>query len=116
MSKNEALMDFSNIVLSYAVNATIHLGLTPDPANGQISRDLNRSKDLIDILDVLKTKTQGNLSDDEEKVLSETLSNLKMLYVKAVSPKEDAETKKSPKKDKKAKKSPKKDKKATKKD
>ena len=61
MSKDEILMDFSNIVLSYAVNTTIHLGLTPDPSNGQISRDLNRAKDLIDILDVLKTKTKGNL-------------------------------------------------------
>ena len=61
MSDDKILMNFSNIILSYAVNATIHLGLSPDPATGQISIDLNRAKDLIDILDVLKDKTKGNL-------------------------------------------------------
>ena len=84
MSDDKILMNFSNIILSYAVNATIHLGLSPDPATGQISIDLNRAKDLIDILDVLKDKTQGNLTEDEEKIMSETLSNLKDLYIKSL--------------------------------
>ena len=83
MSSNQSIMDFSNIVLSYAVNATIHLGLAPDPSTGKIETDLNRAKDLIDILDTLKQKTMGNLTDSESKVIDETLSNLKMLYVKA---------------------------------
>ena len=81
MSSNQSIMDFSNIVLSYAVNATIHLGLAPDPSTGKIETDLNRAKDLIDILDTLKQKTTGNLTDSELKVMDETLSNLKMLYV-----------------------------------
>jgi len=89
MSKDEALMDFSNIILSYGMNATIHLGLTPDPSSGQISKDLNRAKDLIDILEVLKTKTTGNLTTDEEKILDETLANLKLLYVKALETKQE---------------------------
>ena len=91
MSSNQSVMDFSNIVLSYAVNATIHLGLAPDPSTGKIETDLNRAKDLIDILDTLKQKTTGNLTDSESKVIDETLSNLKMLYVKATT--NDAETK-----------------------
>ena len=91
MSSNQSIMDFSNIVLSYAVNATIHLGLAPDPSTGKIETDLNRAKDLIDILDTLKQKTMGNLTDSESKVIDETLSNLKMLYVKATT--NDTETK-----------------------
>ena len=91
MSSNQSIMDFSNIVLSYAVNATIHLGLAPDPSTGKIETDLNRAKDLIDILDTLKQKTIGNLTDSESKVIDETLSNLKMLYVKATT--NDTETK-----------------------
>ena len=91
MSSNQSIMDFSNIVLSYAVNATIHLGLAPDPSTGKIETDLNRAKDLIDILDTLKQKTTGNLTDSESKVIDETLSNLKMLYVKAAT--YDTETK-----------------------
>tara|TARA_Y100001970_G_C14031324_1_gene748775 strand:- start:312 stop:590 length:279 start_codon:yes stop_codon:yes gene_type:complete len=89
MNKDEILMDFSNIILSYGMNATIHLGLTPDPSTGQISRDLNRAKDLIDILEVLKTKTSGNLDKNEEKILDETLANLKLLYVKTLSSDEE---------------------------
>ena len=89
MNKDEILMDFSNIILSYGMNATIHLGLTPDPSTGQISRDLNRAKDLIDILEVLKTKTSVNLDKNEEKILDETLANLKLLYVKALSSDEE---------------------------
>ena len=84
MSDDKILMNFSNIVLSYAVNATIHLGLSPDPATGQIAIDLNRAKDLIDMLDVLRDKTKGNLTEDEEKIMSETLSNLKNLYINAL--------------------------------
>ena len=91
MSSNQSIMDFSNIVLSYAVNATIHLGLAPDPSTGKIETDLNRAKDLIDILDTLKQKTTGNLTDSELKVMDETLSNLKMLYVKATA--DETETK-----------------------
>ena len=87
MSNSEPIMDFSNIILSYAVNATIHLGLSPDPSTGQITIDLNRAKDLIDMLDLLKSKTSGNLTDEEVKVMDETLSNLKMLYVKATTTK-----------------------------
>ena len=87
MSDDKILMNFSNIVLSYAVNATIHLGLSPDPSTGQITIDLNRAKDLIDMLDLLKSKTSGNLTDEEVKVMDETLSNLKMLYVKATTTK-----------------------------
>ena len=91
MSSNQSIMDFSNIVLSYAVNATIHLGLAPDPSTGKIETDLNRAKDLIDILDTLKQKTTGNLTDSELKVMDKTLSNLKMLYVKATT--DETETK-----------------------
>ena len=76
MSEDKVLMNFSNIILSYAVNATIHLGLSPDPSTGQISIDL-------------KEKTENNLTEDEEKIMSETLSNLKSLYVNALDTKKE---------------------------
>ena len=44
----------------------------------------NRAKDLIDMLDVLRDKTKGNLTEDEEKIMSETLLNLKNLYINAL--------------------------------
>ena len=81
MSEDKILMNFSNIVLSYAVNATIHLGLSPDPATGQIAIDLNRAKDLIDMLDVLRDKTKGNLTEDENKLLEQLIYELQVKYV-----------------------------------
>jgi hypothetical protein len=36
------------------------------------------------MLDVLRDKTKGNLTEDEEKIMSETLSNLKNLYINAL--------------------------------
>ena len=63
MSDDKILMNFSNIVLSYAVNATIHLGLSPDPATGQIAIDLNRAKDLIDICSAFPTGENDDIVD-----------------------------------------------------
>ena len=45
--------------------------------------DLNLAKFNIDVLEALEEKTKGNLSDDEQKMLTETLSQLRMGYVKA---------------------------------
>ena len=36
------------------------------------------------MLHVLRDKTKGNLTEDEEKIMSETLSNLKNLYINAL--------------------------------
>ncbi len=44
--------------------------------------DLEMAKYNIDMLDVLVEKTKGNLTDEEEQVLSTTLSELRMGYVR----------------------------------
>jgi len=77
MSNSEPIMDFSNIILSYAVNATIHLGLSPDPSTGQITRDLNRAKDLIDMLDLLKLKTNWEPEFSLEEGIDLTINYIK---------------------------------------
>ena len=38
--------------------------------------------DMIDMLVMLKDKTKGNISDDESKILDQSISELKMNYVK----------------------------------
>ena len=47
MENKEKILDFSNIILSYAVNATIHLGLSPDPNTGKVEIDLNKFMELV---------------------------------------------------------------------
>ncbi len=44
--------------------------------------DLDMAKYNIDMLETLEAKTKGNLTDQEQKVLEDTLSQVRMAYVK----------------------------------
>jgi hypothetical protein len=78
-------IDFSTFVLSMNSSALVQLGLIDDPAAGQRTKNLPLAKQTIDMLAMLEEKTKGNLTDDEEKILTNILYELKMLYVKATS-------------------------------
>ncbi len=76
-------IDFSTFVLSMNSSALVQLGLIDDPAGGQKTKNLPLAKQTIDMLAMLEEKTKGNLTDDEEKILTNILYELRMLYVKA---------------------------------
>jgi hypothetical protein len=57
------------------------LGKIMDPLTGEVTKDLEQAKVSIDIVDVLKEKTQGNLTKVEEEFLSKVLFELHMNYV-----------------------------------
>lgn len=59
----------------------VHLGKIVHPATGKVERDLETAKFLIDLLAVMETKTKGNLSGDEERLLSTVLTNLRLNFV-----------------------------------
>ena len=62
-------MDFSSFVLSLATTGMVHLGEIVDPAVGQKQENLAAAKQLIEILSLLKEKTEGNLSAEEAQLL-----------------------------------------------
>lgn len=76
---------FSAFVMSLNTSALFHLGEIADPVTGARKQDLVLVKHTIDTLNVLKEKTKGNLSEDEENMLGKFLYDLKMRYVKAKS-------------------------------
>ncbi len=78
-------MDFSTFVLSLGSSAMVNLGLVQAPGGeaGQPEPDLPAAKQIIEILDVLKGKTKGNLDTAEEKLLSNLLYDLRVRYVDA---------------------------------
>jgi hypothetical protein len=78
-------IDFSTFVLSMNSSVLVQLGLIDDPASGQKTKNLPLAKQTIDLLAMLEKKTKGNLTDDEEKILTNILYELRMLYVKAKS-------------------------------
>jgi hypothetical protein len=75
-------LEFSSIVVLLYFPALIHLGLMDDPAAGERHEDLILAKRNIDLLDLLKDRTKGNLDGEEEKFLEGVLDQLKMAYLK----------------------------------
>ena len=77
-------LDFSTFVLSLVTSAMVHLGEAPHP-DGQTRRDLQLAKQTIDILAMLRDKTQGNLTPQESQLVEEVLYDLRLRYVSAAS-------------------------------
>lgn len=74
-------VNFSNFVLSLGTSAVLHFGEFPDPTTGKQEQNLPMAKHTIDILNMLRDKTSGNLESEEEKLLSDLLYQLRMKYV-----------------------------------
>ncbi len=75
-------IDFPNFILSLSTTAMYHFGDFPDPATGETRRNLAAAKQTIDILGLLREKTEGNLKDEEKQLLEGILFELRMRYVK----------------------------------
>lgn len=76
-------LDFSGLVLSLANTALFQLGMIKISESEEPKKDLSGARQTIDLLSLLEEKTQGNLTDTEKKLLSETLFQLRMAFVEA---------------------------------
>ena len=76
-------VSFSTFIVSLASSAMVHLGETPNPEDGSTSHDLALARNSIDLIAMLKEKTQGNLTDDEKRLVETLLYDLRMRYVEA---------------------------------
>jgi hypothetical protein len=79
---NQSKLDFSNFILSLNTSALIHLGDIPDPQSRERIYDMQSAKQTIEILELLKSKTSGNLDNEEDKLLEDVIYNLRLKYVK----------------------------------
>ena len=70
------------LISMLATQALFALGLLQIKGQEERKPDLELAKYNIDMLSTLEDKTRGNLTDEEQKVLSNTLSELRMGYVK----------------------------------
>jgi hypothetical protein len=77
-------VNFSYFLISLSSSALLHLGEIADPQTGQKTKDLPIAKHTIDTIAMLKEKTKGNLTDEEQKALESILTDLRWRYVKAV--------------------------------
>ncbi|KMP11659.1 hypothetical protein UZ36_03760 [Candidatus Nitromaritima sp. SCGC AAA799-C22] len=74
-------IDFSTFVMSLTSSAFYHLGDMPNPETGKKEVNLPAVQQTIDMLIMLRDKTQGNLTGDENKLLEQLIYELQMKYV-----------------------------------
>jgi len=72
------------LFLMLATEALIALGETPNPLTGQRQRELPHAAGVIDLLALLREKTEGHRSVEETKTLDELVYDLQLRYVAAV--------------------------------
>lgn len=75
---------FVNFLSTLATNAAAALGAVPHPATGKRSLDLDTGKYWLDVLAMVKDKTNGNLHAQESQLLDGLLADLRMQYVTMV--------------------------------
>ena len=71
------------LLFSLYTTAQMCLGILPDPTTQKTFKDLGQAKYHIDLLEMLQTKTKGNLTPEEDQALASMLYDVRMTYVGA---------------------------------
>ncbi len=75
---------FAHLVIQNTNMALMFMGHAPNPETGERMHDLETTRMFIDQLEMLEVKTKGNLSREEEKLLQQSLTHLRLAFVEAV--------------------------------
>lgn len=76
---NELL--FVQLLMSFQAAAYQQMGKIASPFTGKIERNLEMARHSIDMLAMIQAKTKGNLTEQEERYLSNILADLRLNYV-----------------------------------
>jgi hypothetical protein len=82
MNKEEQL--FAQLLYIFHSSGMQGLGKVMNPVSNTIERNLEQAKQSIDMLEMLRDKTKGNLSPETERMLQQFLSDLRLNYVDEV--------------------------------
>jgi hypothetical protein len=75
--------DLQGLFIMLASSALVNLGEAADPETGERGLDLEQAKDAIDLLSLLRVKTEGNRTEQESHLLEEMLYDLQLRFVRA---------------------------------
>ncbi|MEA2102486.1 MAG: DUF1844 domain-containing protein [Thermodesulfobacteriota bacterium] len=76
-------INFMTLIMGFATAAMIAMGHIPDPVSGALCTDISVAKQNIHIIKLLKIKTQGNLSEEENKAIEDVICDLDGEFVQA---------------------------------
>jgi len=74
-------LEFSSLVLPFFSQGLVLLGQIEQDKEKKEDKNLELAKRLIELLDLLKEKTKGNLQTDEEQFIDASLHQLKLAYM-----------------------------------
>lgn len=77
-------LEFTSIVILLYFPALIQLGLMDDPVTGERAENLDLARRNIDLLDLLRDRTKGNLENEEKEFLEGAVDQLKAAYLRKV--------------------------------
>lgn len=72
---------FHNLIAMFATLALQQLGKLVNPLTGEVERDLRQARITIDMLEMIRAKTAGNLMDEERRHLDTVLMELHMNWI-----------------------------------
>lgn len=75
---------FIQLVLSLGQSAMIGMGKSPNPFTGKVQIEMEEASHNIELLAAIKERTKGNLSQQEQSIMDQTLTNLRLTYVEEV--------------------------------
>ena len=86
---------FANMVIQQTNLAMMFLGKVPHPETKEHVRDLEMAQMFIDQLEMIETKTKNNLSKQEDALLRQSLTAVRMAFVEAANESEPSGAKES---------------------
>jgi hypothetical protein len=77
-------IDFVTFVTSLSAAALYHLGVMPDPDTNQKILNVPMARQTIDLIQMLREKTMGNLTASEQALVDGVLYDLKTRFIRVV--------------------------------
>jgi len=84
LQSDDFKLDFATFVLSLSSTVLIATGELPDPISKETRKNIPLAKQMIDVISMLREKTKGNLTKEENELINGLCSELKMKYLQAV--------------------------------
>ena len=80
---------FISLVYTFQMQTLVSLGKLKNPMTEKTEKDLTAAQTTIDMLEMLKEKTKNNLTEQENKFLDQSLSDLRLNYIEEQSRSEE---------------------------
>ncbi len=74
-------ISFGTFILGLASTTLIHLGEAPNPDTNKSGVNLDLARQTLDLLDLMRAKTKGNLTAEEEQLFASLLTDLRLRFV-----------------------------------